>query len=262
MKIVAINGSPKGKASNTNIMVSHFLKGAQATGAETINIFLAEKEIKECRGCLYCWINTPGKCVIQDDMAEILSIEEGADILVLATPLYVDHISGMLKTFLDRRFVKFDPHLQKDCNGECRHVNLDNNGSPFRAGAMPPKLVILANCGYPERSQFQALYSWAKRLARNNIAELIGEIYLPQGIFLNAPEDFLQIFIESYPQLSNNINNYRNSLEQAGKEIVLHNRLSAETEKMLEQKFMPDEIYIRLLNKIADGLAPQTQSYA
>jgi multimeric flavodoxin WrbA len=32
MKIIAINGSPRGKASRTNVMVSAFLKGAQEAG--------------------------------------------------------------------------------------------------------------------------------------------------------------------------------------------------------------------------------------
>lgn len=50
MKIVVINGSPKGKLSNTNVMVDAFLKGAQEEGAETIKVFLAEKEIRDCRG--------------------------------------------------------------------------------------------------------------------------------------------------------------------------------------------------------------------
>ena len=86
-------------------MVSAFLKGAQETGAEIINIFLAEKEIKHCKGCVSCWINSPGQCVIKDDMAEILSLEEGADILLLATPLHFDNISGMLKVYMDRRIV-------------------------------------------------------------------------------------------------------------------------------------------------------------
>lgn len=262
MKLVAINGSPKGKTSNTNVMVSAFLKGAQTAGAETANIFLAEKEVKECQGCLYCWTNTPGQCVIKDDMTEILSLEEGANILVLATPLYADHVSGMLKTFLDRRFVKFDPHLLKESNEECRHGNPDNNCSPFRSGAIPAKLVIMANCGYPERSHFQALNSWVKRLARNNATEVLGEIYLSQGILLNAPEDFLQIFAGNYPSILDNISNYRKFLEQAGKEITIYNKLSVETEKMLAQKLMPDDIYIRLLNRIADGMVPKTQSYA
>lgn len=68
MKIVVINGSPKGKNSNTNVMVQAFLKGAQE--AETLNIFLSEKEIKHCKGCHTCWTKGPGQCVTNDDMLE------------------------------------------------------------------------------------------------------------------------------------------------------------------------------------------------
>ena len=39
MKIVAINGSPKGKSSCTNVMLSSILKVAAKQGADTINIF-------------------------------------------------------------------------------------------------------------------------------------------------------------------------------------------------------------------------------
>ncbi len=149
MKIVVINGSPKGKASNTNVIVSAFLKGAEEAEAQTVNIFLAEKEIKHCRGCFSCWMKTPGKCVIEDDMAEVLSLAAGANIIVLATPLYFDNISGMLKVFMDRLIVTGDPHFQKDASGESRHLT--------PKGAVPPKLVMISNCGFPERSHFQVV---------------------------------------------------------------------------------------------------------
>ncbi|WP_094604004.1 hypothetical protein SPSIL_044320 [Sporomusa silvacetica DSM 10669] len=226
MKIVAINGSPKGKASNTNVMVSAFLKGAQEAGAEIVNVFLAEKEIKHCKGCISCWTNTPGQCVIKDDMAEILAVKEGADILVLATPLYYDHISSMLKVFMDRMIVTVAPHVQKYSNGECRHVNKDNDASPFRSGVKPPKLVMISNCGYPERSHFQVISLWIERLALNMLTEVIGEIYIPQGPFLNLPAEALQPLTASCPQLVDNIANYLQLLEKAGKEIATDSMLS------------------------------------
>jgi len=236
MKIIAINGSPKGKASNTNVMVTAFLKGAQASGVETVNIYLGEKEIKHCKGCFSCWTNSPGQCVIKDDMAEILPLAAGADILVLATPLYFDNISGILKTFMDRSIVKGDPHFAKDSAGECRHLKATEGQSP--------KLVMMANCGFPERTHFQVISHWIKRVALNMHTEVIGEIYATQGGLLTAPIEGLRPIISKYLEL----------LEKAGEEIATNLRISEETDRLLEQNFMPDEVYIQQSNNYFDTM--------
>ena len=236
MKIVAINGSPKGKASNTNVMVTAFLKGAQAAGAETVNVYLAEKEIQHCKGCFSCWVNNPGQCVIKDDMEEIMSFKEGADILVLATPLYFDNISGILKDFMDRSIVTGDPHVQKDSKGQYRHLKATEEQSP--------RLIMMANCGFPERSHFQVISHWIKRVALNMHTEVIGEIYAAQGSLLTNQTENLRPIISNYLQL----------LEKAGEEVVTTFRISEKTDKLLEQNFIPDEIYIQQANSYFDTI--------
>lgn len=225
MKIVAINGSHIGRAGNTNIMVTALLKGAQAMGAETNNIFLAEKDIKYCKACKMCWFKTLGKCVLKDDMSEILNSIEKADILILATPLYFDNISGMLKVFMDRLIVTASPYWEKDNDGECRHIRKSK----------APKLIMMANCGYPERSHFQVISNWIKRVARNAATEVIGEIYASQGALLSTQVNELRPIISAYLQ----------ALERAGNEIVMNMTLSEETSKLLERNFIPNEIYTR-----------------
>lgn len=236
MKITAINGSPKGKASNTNVMVSSFLKGAKAAGAETVNIFLSEKDIHHCRGCFSCWVNHPGQCVIKDDMSKVLALCANSDILILATPLYFDNISGMLKDFMDRLIVNGDPHFQKDSNGECRHTHLFKQKTP--------KLILMSNCGFSERSHFQVISHWIQRAALNMHTEVIGEIYAPQGELLKITSGELSTIIQQYVH----------HLEIAGKEIVTHMKISADTAKQLEQNFIPDEIYVQQANQYFDNM--------
>lgn len=232
MKIVLVNGSPKGRGSNTQIMAEAFLQGAQAAGAETLNIFLAEKEIRYCRGCFSCWLKTPGRCIIDDDMKSIMAEAEGADVLVLASPLYIDTISGMLKVFMDRLIVKGDPHFSKTANGESRHWQKPEEKTP--------RLLMMSNCGFPERSHFQALSLWVQRVALNMQTELLGEIYASQGglLALDLPQ------VKSYLQW----------LNRGGREIALGQALSAETQQALLQKFLPDEIYIQNANQYFDSV--------
>lgn len=245
MKIVAVNGSPRGRESNTSILLNAFLTGAEKAGAETLSIFLAEKNIGHCKGCLACWFALPGQCVLDDDMAEILSQGEGADMLILGTPLKYANISSMLKAFVERMILLCNPYFQKDREtGMIRHPKKAPAAESAGMSFYRAKLLMIANGGLSTRDHFQPISQWVKKLAFYNHTEVIGEIYNSQGLFLNTQVAELRPLIDTFLEI----------LENAGREIVTENRLSPETEKMLAQDFMPVELYLEHVTRFFDGM--------
>jgi multimeric flavodoxin WrbA len=111
MKILAINGSPRGRRSNTDRILQPFLEGAREAGAETETVYLKDLKINHCLGCFTCWTKTPGVCVHKDDMAALFPKVRQADVVVYATPLYVFTVSGLMKDFMDRLLPLADPHI-------------------------------------------------------------------------------------------------------------------------------------------------------
>ena len=235
MKFTIFNGSPRGKKGNTHFMVKEFSKGVELAGAEVENIFLVKKKIRHCRGCLTCWTKTPGECVIKDDMAELIQKFSESDIVVFATPVYVDNVTGIMKNFMDRLVADADPHFEKDERGECVH---------FSAYGKPAKLVVISNCGFPEQSHFQVLELLFKRIARNMQAEVIGEIYRSGGAILQEAPLVLKPVISKYKRL----------LQTAGMEIAEKQQLSEETRAKLEKPLVSDERYITAANEHFDEL--------
>ncbi len=229
MRIVVFNGSPRGEDGNTHRMAAEFAAGAEQAGAEVRNFFLAEYEIRHCLACRACWVKTPGQCVIPDDMGELLEEMRQADVAVFATPLYVDNVSGMMKVFMDRSIPLMDPHFELDANGEYVH--------PSRIQP-PPKLIVIANAGLPEQSQFQVLRLLSRRVARNFQSELIAEIYRGAGEVLRSQNRRLQPILDDYKAL----------LRQAGKEIVQNGRLSEDTAAALEEPIVEADRFIRGAN--------------
>ncbi len=104
MKILALQGSPK-KQGNTETLLQNYLKGVKEKYGEVVNeeIFLAEKNIKLCRGCGQCKKSQTG-CVIQDDMQQLCEKMKAADVIIFATPIYWWNITSYLKVFLDRMY--------------------------------------------------------------------------------------------------------------------------------------------------------------
>lgn len=227
MKITAFNGSPRGEKGNTHIMVEAFLEGARNVGAEVENVILDKYGIKGCRGCFSCWIHTPGKCVISDDMEELLEKAENTDILVFATPLYVDNVTGLMKNFMDRMIPRAQPYFAADDKGETRHVK--------RSDKQAPKIIVISNCGFPEQSHFQVLEHYYARVARNMHTEVIAQIYRGEGEFLRLKDPKIKPVIDQYVAL----------LKKCGEEIFRFRKLTDETKAELEKPLIPYDIYLR-----------------
>ena len=98
-RVVILSTSPR-KNSNSEALAEAFAKGAIESGNDVEIIRMREKNYRFCLGCFAC--QRTGKCVIKDDMAEIVPKMEQADVLVFATPIYYYEMSGQMKTLLDR----------------------------------------------------------------------------------------------------------------------------------------------------------------
>ena len=174
MKVVAINGSPRGAASNTAVMTGSLLDGFASNGDSVADILLSEKDIHYCSGCYSCWSEKPGVCIHKDDMKEILAQILDANVLIIGSPLYFNNISGTLKVFFDRLTAG---------GGNPR----DKTGSSTTRAA--PRFVMVSNCGYPNRNQFDIVSLWINRVAAMMGYAVAAELYTTTGKALTAPTE-------------------------------------------------------------------------
>jgi len=119
MKVYAINGSPR-KNNNTATLLKKALEGVKEsvkdTEVETEIINLYDLKYTGCKSCFACKMldgKSYGKCVIKDDVHEVLEKLSQADGIIFGSPVYFHDISGQLKLFLERLLF---PYLVYDNN--------------------------------------------------------------------------------------------------------------------------------------------------
>lgn len=110
-KVLILSGSPR-KGGNSDTLCNQFMKGAVEAGHEVEKVRVAEKNIAYCRACYAC--KKLGKCVINDDMAELLQKMIDADVIVLASPVYFYSINAQLKTVIDRAVARWTEIRDKE----------------------------------------------------------------------------------------------------------------------------------------------------
>lgn len=97
MKITGVVCSPR-VGGNTEVMVRQALSGAASAGAEVDIIFIRDKHIQPCEGCLTC---KTGYCHLRDDMDVIGEQLLASDGILIGVPTYWT-IAGIGANFLDR----------------------------------------------------------------------------------------------------------------------------------------------------------------
>ena len=111
-KVVILSGSPR-KEGNSDLLCDQFMDGAREAGHQVEKIVLRDKQIGHCTACDACQGNG-GRCVLQDDMADIIEAMIRADVIVMATPVYFYTMNGQMKTLIDRTYARYTEIIGKD----------------------------------------------------------------------------------------------------------------------------------------------------
>ena len=98
LKVVAINSSNRKKNTYNLIAQAKEIFKNNNIEVEIINLF--DYDIKTCIGCEHCI--TKGGCILKDNSFEIMEKMKFSDGIILTTPVYLENVSGKLKTFIDR----------------------------------------------------------------------------------------------------------------------------------------------------------------
>ncbi len=99
MKVLGIFGSPR-RGGNTELLLEEALRGAEKEGAETERLYISEIAITPCKECHGC--DRTGSCVILDDMQKIYPKLLGADVVILASPIFFYGVTAWAKALIDR----------------------------------------------------------------------------------------------------------------------------------------------------------------
>jgi len=229
MKVLAINSSPMMDKGNTALILDPFLEGMREAGAEVELFYTKKLKINPCQGEFNCWLKTPGVCWQKDDMQMLRPKLGEADVWVLATPLYVDGMTGPMKNLIDRGIPNVQPFFELR-DGHIRH--------PRREGTEHGKVVLVSNCGFWEMDNFDSMVVHVKAICKNLDREFAGALLRPQGPALKR-----------MLEMNAGVSDVVEAAKEAGRQLVRDGEMSTETLNTVSRELMSREDYIQVANQ-------------
>lgn len=192
MKIMAIVGSPR-KGGNTDILVDQVIAGCKSkSDVEVEKIFVVDKKIEYCDGCMTCTFPPPGtgKCVIKDDMAGILEEMKASDAFIFGTPNYMRTVTAPLLNLLARMSPFFEIKVEYDDKGNMI-------GGDISSKIAGKKAVMVISQGDPYFSSalvHEVLERNLNDFGLKRIGDIISIENLMKGVVAKKKEDLKKAF--------------------------------------------------------------------
>ena len=225
MKILVLNGSPKGAKSDVMHITRAFLDGMEEEDEQfsihVVNII--HKHIEYCTGCFACMHNG-GTCMHDDDMKEMLEEILESDVLILSFPLYCYGMPAPLKAFMDRTLPLSSMAMQK-VGDRYEHVG--------QADYSRLRYVMICGCGFPNSkhnfepavAQFGLMFPSSRTV-----------ITVPESPMFSAPE----AAVDTAPRLE--------LVKQAGKQYAATGTIDQDLLSEIGSPMIPEETYAAIVN--------------
>lgn len=208
---------------NTARVLEPFLDGLRETGA-SVELFYARRlNVQPCLGEFHCWNEEPGVCVQKDDMDKLYPKLRAADILVLATPVYIP-LPGEMQNLVNRLCPLIEPLLVWR-DGRTRAKFFDD--------VKIRKIVLVSTSGWWEIDNFGTVLRIVKELAEDASVVFAGAILRPHVYHMG--EDNAKT------------RQVRESLRKAGHELVEKERISEKLLDVISQPLISEDEYRRRL---------------
>jgi multimeric flavodoxin WrbA len=217
MYVLAINGSARMEKGYTAMILTPFLEGMKEAGAQVELLYAKRLNVNPCTGEFHCWYEKPGECHIRDSMQTVYPKLREADMLVLATPVYIP-LPGEMQNFINRLCPLIEPILSKR-NGRTR--------ARFHKDVKIKKIALVSACGWWEKGNFSTVLRIIKEIARDTNVKFAGAVLRPHAYLLAQNKKATEILAAA---------------KQAGFQLIKEGTISKDLLAIVAQPLISEEV--------------------
>ncbi len=221
MKVIAINGSPRMEKGYTALILTPFIHGMMDAGSEVELFYTRRLKVKPCTcGEMYCWYKKPGECCIKDDMQLLYPQLREADILILATPVYIP-LPGEMQNFINRLCPLIEPFLENH-EGRTR--------ARFHKQVNIQKILLVSTGGWWEKENFETVVRITEELAKVASVEFAGAVLRPHAFLMKEKG-----------KLTKDGEAIMNMVKKVGYELVKEGKMNKEVLEAISRPLVSEE---------------------
>jgi multimeric flavodoxin WrbA len=225
---VAINGSPRKEKGNTAMLLTPLIEGMRSVGYNVELFYARDLKVKSCNCVdMYCWYDKPGSCCIKDDMELLYPRMREAEILILATPVYIP-LPGEMQNIINRLCPLLKPLLEFR-EGRTR--------ARFHEDVKIKKILLVSTGGWWEKGNFGTVTRIAEELAEDAGVEFAGAVIRPHAFMMKHENRFTgdgEAVIQA--------------ARKAGEELAKNGAISHEVFEAISRPLIPEEQLRRIYN--------------